>query len=107
MHYLMLFIAILIEVCASSLLEYSEGFTRVGPSVVCVLLYAVCCFFLARALLAIDLGVAYATWCSVGIVATSIIAYLVFDQKLTPAGIVGIILILIGCIMVNLFGSVE
>lgn len=107
MHYLMLFMAIMLEVCASSLLEYSEGFTRVGPSVICVLLYAVCCFLLSRALLAIDLGVAYATWCSIGIVATSIIAYFAFDQKLTPAGVIGIILILVGCLLVNLFGSAH
>lgn len=107
MHYLMLLIAIILEVCASSLLEYSEGFTKIGPSAVCVFLYALCCYFLSKALLRIDLGVAYATWCSVGIIATSIIAAVVFDQKLTPVGILGITLILAGCILVNLFGSVK
>ncbi|MBO5514270.1 MAG: hypothetical protein J5961_06750 [Mogibacterium sp.] len=52
-----------------------------------------------------DLGIAYATWCSVGIIATSIIAAVVFGQKLTPIGVVGLVLILSGCLLVNLFGS--
>ena len=69
MHYVMLFGAIIIEVIASSMLEYSEGFTKPGPSILCMCLYAVSAFLLARALLKIDLGIAYATWCSLGIIA--------------------------------------
>ena len=107
MHYIMLCAAILIEVFASSMLEYSNGFTKLGPSLLCLSLYALSAFFLARALLEIDLGIAYATWCSLGIVATSIIAAVVFGQKLTPLGIIGVVLILSGCILVNLFGSAR
>ena len=107
MHYFMLCIAILIEVVASSMLEYSNGFTRLGPSLLCVCMYAVSAFFLARALLEIDLGIAYATWCSLGIVATSVIAAVVFGQKLTPIGIIGVVLILSGCLLVNLFGAAK
>ena len=103
----MLCIAILIEVVASSMLEYSNGFTRLGPSLLCVCMYAVSAFFLARALLEIDLGIAYATWCSLGIVATSVIAAVVFGQKLTPIGIIGVVLILSGCLLVNLFGAAK
>lgn len=101
----MLIVAILLEVVATSTLEYSEGFTKLGPSVLCIALYAGSCLFLAKALLKIDLGIAYATWCSVGIIATSIIAAVVFGQKLTPIGVVGLVLILSGCLLVNLFGS--
>lgn len=107
MHYIMLCGAILIEVCASSMLEYSNGFTRPGPSLLCVCLYAISAFLLARALLEIDLGIAYATWCSLGIVATSIIAAVVFGQKLTPVGVIGVVLILSGCLLVNLFGAAK
>lgn len=107
MHYVMLFAAILIEVAASSMLEYSNGFTKLGPSALCIFLYGVSAFLLARALLKIDLGVAYATWCSLGIIATSIVAAVVFGQKLTPLGIVGVTLILCGCLLVNLFGAAR
>ena len=107
MHYLMLCAAILIEVAASSMLEYSEGFTKFGPSLACVCMYALSAFLLAKVLLHIDLGVAYATWCSLGIVATSIIAAVVFGQKLTPLGVIGVVLILSGCLLVNLFGAAK
>lgn len=69
------------------------------------MLHVFCCFVFAKALLGIDLGVAYATWSSVGIIAASIIAAVAFDQKLSVAGIVGIALIITGCILVNMFGT--
>ena len=59
----------------------------------------------SKALNRIDLGIAYATWSAVGIVATSIIAALAFGQKLTTAGVVGMGLILAGVVVVHLFGS--
>lgn len=107
MHYVMLFGAIILEVIASSMLEYSEGFTKLGPSLFCAALYAISAFLLAKALLKIDLGIAYATWCSLGIIATCIIAAVAFGQKLTPIGIVGVALILCGCLLINLFGSAS
>ena len=74
MSYVYLFIAIALEIAATTMLEYSEGFTRAMPAVGSMILYSVCCFFFARALLRINLGIAYATWSAVGIIAASIIA---------------------------------
>ncbi len=107
MHYILLFIAIALEISATTLLGCSEGFTRIGPSAGSIILYGFCCFCFSKALLGIDLGVAYATWSSVGIIAASIIAAVAFDQKLTIAGIVGIVLIITGCILVNMFGAMK
>ena len=107
MQYLLLFAAIVLEITGTTFLEYSYGFTKLVPSAMSVITYMLCFVCFARALLKIDLGVAYATWCSVGIVASSIIAAVLFDQKLTPAGIVGIVLIITGCVILNVFGSVR
>ena len=107
MHYLLLGMAIVLEVTGTSLLEYSEGFTKILPTICSICLYICSLLCLSRALLKIDLGIAYATWCSVGIICTSIIAYVVFHQKLSTAGIVGITLIICGCVIVNLFGTVR
>lgn len=85
------------------MLGYSDGFTKIGPSVGSIVLYGFCCFFFAKALLGIDLGIAYATWSSVGIIAASIIAASVFGQRLSAAGIIGIVLIIVGCILVNMY----
>lgn len=105
MHYLLLAGAIALEIFATTQLKLSEGFTKLTPSVLSLAAYGFCFFLFSKALNRIDLGIAYATWSAVGIVATSIIAALAFGQKLTTAGIVGMGLILAGVVVVNLFGS--
>lgn len=107
MYYILLLIAIAMEISATTLLGYSDGFTKIGPSVGSIVLYGFCCFFFAKALLGIDLGIAYATWSSVGIIAASIIAAAVFGQRLTATGIIGIALIIVGCILVNMYGAAR
>lgn len=105
MHYLLLAGAIALEIFATTQLKLSEGFSKLAPSVLSLAAYGFCFFLFSKALNRIDLGIAYATWSAVGIVATSIIAALAFGQKLTTAGIVGMGLILAGVVVVNLFGS--
>lgn len=56
----------------------------------------------SRAITKINLGIAYATWCGVGILVTTGISFLVFKEELSVFGLVGIFFIVIGCIMVNL-----
>lgn len=105
MHYLLLGGTIALEIFATTQLKLSEGFTKLGPSVLSLLGYGVCFFLFSKALNRLDLGIAYATWSAVGIVATSVIAALAFGQKLTTAGMVGMALIVAGVLVVNLFGS--
>ena len=105
MQYLFLGAAIVLEIIATTLLKASAGFTKLLPGRGCVIFYALCFYLFSRALLNIDLGVAYATWCAGGIVATTIISALVFGQKINLIGIVSIILIVVGCVLLNLFGS--
>ena len=52
-----------------------------------------------------NVGVAYAIWCGVGLIATNVIGYLLFRQKLTGVGVFGIVLIIIGCVIVNVWGT--
>lgn len=83
MQYILLCTAIILEIIATTLLKTSEGFTKLLPAFGCIVLY-ICCFYaFSKALLRIDLGVAYATWCAGGIVATTIISALVFGQNST------------------------
>ncbi|MBU0278619.1 multidrug efflux SMR transporter [Gemella sp. zg-1178] len=105
MHYLYLFIAILIELFASSMLKLSEGFTKFYPALSSIIGFAICFYFLALSLNKINLGVAYATWSAVGIVFTSIISVLIFKESINVTTILGIILIVVGVIIVNLFGN--
>ena len=107
MAYLLLAFAIAAELVATTLLEYSAGFTKIAPTACSLALYAFSFFCLSRALLSIDLGIAYATWSAVGMVITSIIGLLLFRQQISMAGVFGLALIIVGVIILNLFGHVD
>ena len=98
-------VAIIAEIIATTCLKASDGFTKFWPAAGCVVFYVVCYVTFSRALLQINLGVAYATWCAGGIVATTIISALLFGQKINMVGMIGIILIVAGCVILNLFGT--
>lgn len=103
MEYIFLALAIALELVATTVLRYSEGFTKLVPTIVCVVLYIVGYFCLSRAILKMNLGVAYATWCGVGMVVTTLISAFLFKQGISLIGILGIVLIVIGCVILNLF----
>lgn len=105
MPYVLLTIAIGSEIIATTLLKYSEGFTKFWPTVASMSVYFICYFTFSKALNGLNLGVAYAIWSGVGLVATAVISAMVFSQKLTTAGVIGIIFIVIGCVILNLYGS--
>lgn len=107
MHYVYLIAAIVLEVAGSCLLNMSEGFTKLVPAVSSLALYGACFYCFSKALLQIDLGIAYATWCSVGMILTAVISVVVFGSKISPAGIASLIVIIAGCIMLNLYGTVK
>jgi len=105
MTWVYLAIAIVSEVIATSFLKLSDGFTKLWPSVVVVIGYGLAFFFLSLTLRSMSIGVAYAVWSAVGIVLTTIIAWVAFGQKLDAAGFVGIGLIIAGVIVLNLFSK--
>lgn len=107
MSYLFLALAIVLELLATSVLKSTKGFSVPLPTALCLLAYAACFFFFSRALLRMNLGVAYATWCGVGIVASVLISVFLYHQEMPPAGIFGVALIVVGCVIVNLFGGAH
>ncbi len=104
MSYLFLAFAIALELIATSILKLTRGFTVPAPTILCVALYAACFFCLSRALLRMNLGIAYATWSGVGIVVSTLISVFIYRQSITPLGILGVLLIVSGCILLNVFG---
>ncbi len=106
MHpYLSLGIAIVSEVIATSALRAADGFTRLAPSVVVVVGYALAFLFLSITLKSIPVGVAYAIWSGLGIVLISVVAYFVYGQSLDLPAIIGMALILAGVLVLNLFSK--
>jgi small multidrug resistance pump len=94
--------AIIFEVAGTSLLNATQGMTRWGYGGAAMASYAVCFWLLAFAMTRIPVGVAYAVWSGVGIVAIATIGWLVFRQSLSGVQIGCIALILIGTIGLNL-----
>ncbi|WP_050479338.1 SMR family transporter [Herbaspirillum rhizosphaerae] len=106
MHpYLLLGIAIVSEVIATSALRASDGFTKLIPSVAVVVGYALAFLFLSMTLKTIPVGIAYAIWSGLGIVLISIVAYFVYGQTLDTPAIIGMGLILAGVLVLNLFSK--
>ncbi|WP_438729016.1 DMT family transporter [Parasphingorhabdus sp. DH2-15] len=100
--WMLLAVAIIFEILGTSLLKASDGFTRWGIGAASIACYWICFAFLAVAIKSIPVGVAYAIWSGVGIVAITIIGFVVFRQNLGFMQIGCIALIAIGAIGLNL-----
>nr|WP_255439171.1 multidrug efflux SMR transporter [Aestuariibacter sp. GS-14] len=100
-NWLFLGIAIACEVMATSNLKLSEGFTKWVPSALVIVGYAAAFYFLSLTLKTIPVGVAYAVWSGLGIVAISIVAWFAFGQKPDFWGVVGMGLIIAGVVVLN------
>jgi multidrug transporter EmrE-like cation transporter len=100
-----LVLAIVSEVAGTAGLKASEGFGRLGPSVLAVLGYAVAFYFLSQSLKYIPLGVAYAIWSGLGTVGSVLLGVLIWKEILGPVHIVGIALIVVGVVVLNLAPS--
>ena len=105
--YLLLFLAIVAEVVATSALKAAENFTRPIPSLLVVGGYGVAFTCLSMTLKTLPLGVAYAIWSGVGTALVAIVGWFVYKQQLDLPAIVGISLIIIGTIVLNLFSKVA
>ena len=102
-HWIYLAVAIVSEVAATSALKASDGFSRLGPSVIVVVGYAAAFYFLSLTLRSIPIGVAYAIWSGVGVALIALIGWAVFGQVLDGPAIAGLVLIVAGVIVLNLF----
>ena len=106
MTYLFLLGAIFAEVVATSLLKSTDGFTRLWPTVVCLIGYAV-----SFALLAVSISrgmqtdVAYALWSAIGTALIVLIAVLFLGSAISLSKVVGIALIIAGVITLNFAGA--
>ena len=106
MHpWILLVIAIIAEVIATTALKAAEGFTRLLPSVVVVVGYGVSFYFLSLTLRTIPVGVVYAIWSGVGIVLISLLGWIVYRQSLDAPAVIGMGLIVAGVIVINVFST--
>src|SRR6266508_5185356 len=104
---LIFFLAVLSEVIATTSLKFSEGFTKLLPSLIVIVGYGLSFYLLALSLKVFPIGIAYAIWSGVGIVLTVIAGILLWRETLDWARVMGIILILLGILIINLFSEIN
>ena len=105
MKYLFLALAIIFEVVGSSFMKASNGFSKLIPTLIFVGAYITCFYFLSLALKTIPLGTAYAIWAGLGIVLTAAISVIIFKQTLDAPAIIGILFIVVGVVIMNIFSK--
>ncbi|MEU9212133.1 multidrug efflux SMR transporter [Streptomyces sp. NPDC048415] len=105
MGYVLLAGAIASEVAATTAMKYSDGFSRLWPSLVTVLGYVIAFALLAQTLKTVSVGTAYAIWAGVGTAVIAAIGMVFLGEGMTAAKIAGIALIIGGVVLLNLGGA--
>ena len=106
-NYVYLGLAIFSEVVATASLKSTEGFTRLMPSIVVLVGYSAAFYFLSLTLDTIPIGVAYAVWSGVGVATITLVSFVLYDQKIDAAGLIGIGLIVTGVVVLRLFSEAS
>ena len=99
--YIFLMIAIILEITATGSLKATEGFTKWIPSLISVIAISGCMFLMSHAMKILPVGITYATWSGVGIVAITLVGVIKYKQIPNLATTVGLVFIIIGVIIVN------
>ncbi|CAD5987748.1 small toxic metabolite efflux transporter subunit [Streptomyces sp. KY70] len=97
--------AIAAEVAGTTAMKYSEGFTRLWPSIGTAVGYLIAFTLLAQTLKTLSVGTAYAIWAGVGTAAVALIGILFLGESSSLVKIVGVGLIVVGVVVLNLGGA--
>ena len=103
--YLFLTLAIFLGVTSNSFAKSAEGFTILIPSVITAITIVLCMYALSMVMKNIPMGITYASFAGLTILATVAVGVVRFNQILNFYSIVGLILIIAGVVMVNLLGN--
>ena len=103
--WVLLLFAITSEVIGTSCLKLSEGFSKPIPTLVVLVAYSTSMLLLSRVVQTIPLGITYALWSGIGIIAIVLVGFLAYKQVPSLGQLVGIATITAGVIIVNLTGK--
>lgn len=103
--YFILAISICAETLATTMMKASYGFTRLIPSIVVVIGYAVSFYGLSQVVKTMNIGIAYAIWAGMGILLVSIMSFVIYKQKLDLPALVGMVFIVAGVIIIQLLSK--
>ena len=105
--YIYLVLAIITGIASNGFLKTTESFTKLTPTIFCVLSIIICIFCLSRAMTIIPVGFTYATYGALTITAVTLFGIFKYNQTPNLYGTLGLILIISGVIILNTFGKVK
>lgn len=104
-YWLFLIIAIVAEVVGTTALKASDGFRKLPASLLVAVGYGVSLYFLSLTVKTLPVGISYAVWAGLGLLLITLTSWIFYGQRIDlPAGI-GMILIVTGVIIMNLFSK--
>ncbi|MGW0547402.1 DMT family transporter [Streptomyces altiplanensis] len=105
MPYVLLAAAIAAEVAGTTAMKYSDGFTRLWPSLGTAVGYLLAFTLLAQTLKTMSVGTAYAIWAGVGTAAVAAIGMFFLGESANAVKLSGIALVIVGVVLLNLGGA--
>ena len=103
--YLFLVLAVLLGVTSNSFAKSAEGFTLFFPSIITGITIVMCMYALSMVMKNIPMGITYASFAGLTIIATVIVGVFRFNQIPNLYSLIGLALIIAGVLMVNLLGD--
>ena len=105
--YLFLAIGISFGIASNSFAKISDGFSKLTPSILCILFMCITMYSMAKAMTALPVGFAYSTYSGLVVTGVVLFAVLKFNQVPNLYSIIGIIFIIIGVVLVNYLGKLN
>ena len=105
--YLFLALAVFLGVTSNSFAKSAEGFTLIVPSIITAITIVLCMFALSMVMKTIPMGITYASFAGLAIIATVVVGVIKYNQIPNLYTIIGLVLIIAGVLMVNLLSDIN
>ena len=105
--YIILLVAVVLGTASNGFAKSAQGFTVLIPSIITAITIVGCMYTLSLVMKTIPVGITYASFAGLCIIATTIVAMYKFNQMPDMYTIVGLCLIIAGVLMVNLLGKTN
>ena len=103
--YLFLAVAVFLGVTSNSFAKSAEGFTLIVPSIITAITIVLCMYALSLVMKNIPMGITYASFAGLTIIATVVVGIIRFNQVPNLYSLIGLVFIIVGVVMVNLLGN--
>ena len=103
--YAFLALAVILGVTSNSFAKSAEGFTLLVPSIITAITIVLCMYALSLVMKNIPMGITYASFAGLTIIATVIVGVIKYNQVPNLYSMIGLAFIIVGVLMVNLLGN--